>query len=139
MKKEMIGIAGILTACALIVMATMLIDIRQYGDGKVRLGQVLEVNLRHNAIQLEKHGREEQFLTDHDWTGDEVLKLGCKKKDRLGTVGYYTAPDGTPFSVEDTDEWGLWFRLHRLKGISLKQLGLGSSAAPAEKDRPSQP
>jgi hypothetical protein len=125
MKKAFLWIAGILAACALIATATILIDIRQYGNGKVRLWQVLAVNLRHNTVRLEGHGREELFLTDHDWTGDEVLKLGCKKKDRLGTVGYYTAPDGTPFSVSD-DEWCFWFRLHRIKGISLKQLGLGS-------------
>ncbi|WP_329886681.1 hypothetical protein [Pseudoramibacter faecis] len=110
----------------MIATAAILIDIRQYGDEKVRLWQVMEVNLRHNTVQLERHGREELFLTDHDQTGDEVLKLGCKAKDRLGTVGYYTAPDGTAFSVEDMNEWSVWFRLHRIKGISLKQPGLGS-------------
>lgn len=126
MKKIFLWIAGILAAGILIVMAMLLIDIRQYGAGKVHLGQVIAVNRHHNVILFEKHGGEEWFLTDHDWTGDAVLKLGCQKKDRLGDVGYYTAPDKTVFSVADTDQWCHWFRLHRIRGISLKQLGLGS-------------
>jgi hypothetical protein len=126
MKKIFLWIAGILAACALIVTATILIDIRQYGDGKVHLWQVMAVNLRHNTLLLEKHGQKELFLTDHDWTGDEVLKRGCKEVDRMGSMGFYVTPDGTKFTVLDTDEWCPWFRLHRIEGISLKQLGLGS-------------
>ena len=99
-----------------------MICIHQYGKGKVTPWQVLEVNLFHKMIALEEHDQEMLFLTDHDWTGDELLKRGCRETDRMGSMGYYTAPDGTTFRVNDRSEWCLFFRLHDIKGITLEQL-----------------
>ena len=86
--------------------------------------QVVEVNLFRETVVLDEHDQEVLFLTDHDWTGDELLKLGCRETDRMGTVGYFTAPDGTKFHVNDMNEWCIFFRLHTIEGITLEQLGL---------------
>ena len=42
----------------------------------------------------------------------------------MGTLGFYIAPDGRTFSVNDLNEWCWLFRLHRLKGATLEELGL---------------
>ena len=47
-----------------------------------------------------------------------------KETDRMGTLGFYVAPDGRTFSVNDLNEWCWLFRLHRLKGATLEELGL---------------
>lgn len=122
MKKRSKWLLGILLALIVIVIIDMMICIHQYGKGKVTPWQVLEVNLFHKMVALEEHDQGMLFLTDHDWTGDELLKRGCRETDRMGSVGYYTAPDGTTFRVIDRSEWCLFFRLHDIKGITLEQL-----------------
>ena len=124
MKKRLKWLLGILLALIVIVIIDMMICIHQYGKGKVTPWQVLEVNLFHKMVALEEHDQGMLFLTDHDWTGDELLKLGCRETDRMGTVGYFTAPDGTKFHVNDMNEWYTFFRLHTIEGITLEQLGL---------------
>ncbi len=125
MKKRLLKwLIGILTALVVIITIDMLVCIHQYGKGKVTPWQVVEVNLFREAVVLEEQDQEALFLTDHDWTGDELLKLGCREIDRMGSMGYYTAPDGTEFRVNDRSEWCLFFRLHDIEGITLKQLGL---------------
>ncbi len=42
----------------------------------------------------------------------------------MGTEGFYIAPDGTRFSLDDTSDWCPWFRLHHIKGTTLDKLGL---------------
>lgn len=124
MKKLLKWFWGIFAALAAMVIITMMICIHQYGKGKVNLRQVIEVNLVYDTVELEKNDQGSLFLTDHDWVGDELLDLGCRETDRMGTRGFYTAPDGTEFSIEDMKEWCFFFRLHKIKGITLDKLGL---------------
>lgn len=125
MKKRLLKwLIGILLTFIVIVIIYMMVCIHQYGKGKVTPLQVVEVNLFRETVVLDEHDQEVLFLTDHDWTGDELLKLGCRETDRMGTVGYFTAPDGTKFHVNDMNEWCTFFRLHTIEGITLEQLGL---------------
>jgi hypothetical protein len=102
MKKQLLKwLIGILTALVVIVTIDMMVCIHQYGKGKVNPWQVVKANLFHEIVVLEKQDQEVLFLTDHDWTGDDLLDLGCRETDRMGNVGYYTAPDATEFSVDD--------------------------------------
>jgi len=120
MKKRLLKwLLGILIAFVVIVTIDMMICIHQYGKGKVNPWQVAEVNLFREVVVLEEQNQEALFLTDHDWTGDELLKLGCRETDRMGSMGYYTAPDGTEFRVNDRSEWCFFFRLHDIEGITL--------------------
>ena len=96
-KKRLKWLLGILLALIVIVIIDMMICIHQYGKGKVTPWQVLEVNLFHKMVALEEHDQGMLFLTDHDWTGDELLKRGYRETD-------------------------LFFRLHDIKGITLEQL-----------------
>ncbi|SEA21660.1 hypothetical protein SAMN02745687_02174 [Lachnospiraceae bacterium NK3A20] len=124
MKKLLKWLLGILIGLAVIVMVDMMVCIHQYGKGVVTPWQVMEVNLFRKTVVLEEQDQEVLFLTDHDWTGDDLLDLGCRETDRMGDVGYYIAPDGTEFSVDDMNEWCFFFRMHNIKGITLEQLGL---------------
>lgn len=125
MKKRLLKwLLRILIAFVVIVAIDMMACIHQYGKGKVTPWQVMEVNLFREIAVLEEHDQETLFLTDHDWTGDELLKVGCVETDRMGTMGYYTAPDGIEFRVNDRNEWCFFFRLHDIEGITLEQLGL---------------
>ena len=123
------GILGIIVAIALIGGAIIMIDIHRYGAGRVTFPQVVEVNLRHDLVSVGKDGKGEYFLTDHAWTSDRLLKLGYKETDRMGTEGFYIAPDGTRFSLDDTSDWCPWFRLHHIKGTTLDKLSALSPEA----------
>ena len=79
MKKRLKWLLGILLALIVIVIIDMMICIHQYGKGKVTPWQVLEVNLFHKMVALEEHDQGMLFLTDHDWTGDELLKRGYRE------------------------------------------------------------
>ena len=115
---------GVLVALAVMVAIDVAVSIDRYGDGMVSPWQAVEVNLLHDTVQLEADNDGVLFLTDHDWTGEELVELGCVETDRMGTLGFYVAPDGRTFSVNDLNEWCWLFRLHRLKGATLEELGL---------------
>lgn len=125
MKKRLLKwMIGILITLIVIVTIDMMVCIHQYGKGKVTPWQVVEANLFREMVVLEKQDQKTLFLTGHDWTGDELLRLGCVETDRMGNMGYYSAPDGTKFRVNDRNEWCFFFRLHDIEGIALEQLGL---------------
>lgn len=124
MKKAIGRILAIFIALILIGCAFIISDIQRYGEGKVSFAQVVEVNLRHNVIPLAGHDSDggEYFLTDHDWRAEKLLQHGYKKTDRMGDVYFFTAPDGTKFSVRDSDQWCPWFRIHKISGMSLHKV-----------------
>lgn len=123
-KKTIITIGGIVAVVVFLVLAAITTDIHQYGEGKITLGQVLDVNLFHDTTRIETRKNSTLFLTNHNWTGDDLKKLGCKETSRMGAEGFYTTKDGKHFSVTDLDKWCLFFRFHSLRGITMEELGL---------------